>query len=547
MRLLRFTPLLAALAMLAYGGRPALAETDSGTASQYPWSGYWWAHSEGGLTPVLSKYDKAFGTKAANWEQANHVNAGNVQPWFGHCHAWSAASVTEKEPRDQKTFKNVQFGIGDQKGLLTSLHAQDEATSYGDRFGDGRGSENPADITPDQVWRLLQLYIKQRNIPLIFDMEAGDEVWNFPVYQYEVDYQVGGDGYATGTMQLVVADDDVHPDYLGTQPGIYSYTFRCKMQGGSVVAGSGQWTGESVNDHPDFAWYPYVARAENPDIDPSKVSQIVGYSVGGGSHPGGDGDGGNADEPINSNPPPPGENGNGPGPAEVVNYEQILSPIELVSLITNKTSHFSLDIFVDRNDGGKYAVGEPIRIAGESSQAGYLYLFDVGPGGDLRLVFPAPGEPNYIPANKLVDIPAKGVESWIIAEQPGEHHLRGVVTTEPLALTGFHTQAQHKLKGKAKPKPQQGQVQRYEQATQKFRVPPTTQVRVKKRLTGYYSSKSIEDKPPMKLGKAFAQDDCLYFVIGKGGQQQQGEKPQQQGNQPQQQGGAQVQAPPVDR
>jgi hypothetical protein len=522
MRQNRFIP-LAVLALLALASRSALAEQDSGSASEYPWSGYWWAHADGGLTPPLSKYDEVFGTESAAWEQANHVNVSNVQPWFGHCHAWSAASVTEKEPRDPRDYKGVNFGIGDQKGLLTAVHAQDEATSYGDRFGDGRGNESKADLPPDEVWRLLQLYVRQKNIPLIFDLEAGDEVWNYPVYQYEVAYQDAGGGYVEGSMQLVVADDDVHPDYLGTQPGIYTYNFRCKMQGGSVVSGSGQWIGESQNDHPDFAWYPYVARAENPDVDPAKVSQIVGYGVGGGSHPGDDDDASDPDddgsdngddEPINDTPPPP-SGGDGPGPAEPVEYERILSPIELVSLLSNKTSHFALDIFVDKNDGGRYSIGEPIRIAAESGREGYLYLFDVGPGGELKLIFPAPGEPNFIPADKLVDVPARDLDSWIFAELPGEHHLRGLVVAEPLALTGFHTQAQHKLKnkGKTKPKPEPGKIPRYEQASQKFRVPPATQTRVKQKLRGYYGTKDLEEKPPMKLGKAFAQDDCLFFVV----------------------------------
>jgi hypothetical protein len=513
MRHLRFTPLLAALAMLAAGALPASAEEDSGTASEYPWSGFWWAHAEGGLTAPLAKYDQVFKTQAANWEQQVHVNAGNVQPWFGHCHAWSAASVTEKEPREAKTYKGVQFGVGDLKGLLTAIHAQDEATSYGDRFGDGRGNDVKADPSPDEVWRLLQLYVKQRNIPLIMDLEAGDQVWNYPVYQYEVSYSVSG-GVATGTMQLVVADDDVHPDYLGTQPGIYTYGFRCKMQGGSMVAGSGVWLQE---DHPDFAWYPYVARAENPNIDPAKVSQIIGSAVGGGSDPGEDG---GDDEPENPDEGPPVEDDfDDANPAELVSYDQILSPLELVSLISNKTSHFGIDFFVDGGDGTKFAPGEQIRIGGRSDKQGYLYLFDIDPAGEIRLVFPAPGQPNLIPAKEEVNIPAGDVESWIIAEQPGEHHLRAVVTTEPLALTGFHTQMQYKLKGK------KDQKLPYQNTTQKMHAPPTVKKRVQQKIKEYYpekGAKSVDDKPPVKLGKAFAQDDCLYFVVGTGN-----EKPQQ--------------------
>ena len=480
------------------------AQQDAGTASEYPWSGFWWAHAEGGLTEPLAKYDRVYGTRTSEWERVKHVDRSGVQEWFGHCHAWSAASVTEKEPKKARQYKGVDFGVGDQKGLLTALHAQDEANSYGDRYGDGRGNEDLQDLSPDQVWRLLQLYVKQKNIPLIFDLEAGDEVWNYPVYQYEVSYQDAGNGLVNGTMTLVAADDDVYPDYLGTQPAVFSYTFSCRMQGGSIVAGSGRWTGESTTDHPDFAWYPYVARSENPGIDPKRVAQIVGAPVGGSDNPPE-----NSNTPPNSNeppanvPPPPAIEENTPGPATVVNYDQILTPIEMVSLIANKTSHFGLDIFVDRNDGGRYRPGEPIRVAAESDREGYLYLFDVDPAGEMHLVFPRPGEPNLIPADRLVDIPLRSEAPWFTAQIPGEHHLRGVVTTTPLTFTGFHTQAAGKKK------------QKYKRGVQKLRVPPSLHKRMTKHLQGFYS-KNVERRPPDKV-KAFAQDDCLFFVVGKQG------------------------------
>ena len=496
------TYLAAAIVAVAMGNQTASAQQDSGTAAEYPWSGYWWAHEDGGLTGPLAKYDKVFKTQTAAWERVEHVNRANVQSWFGHCHAWSAAAVTEKEPRKPRTFQGVEFGVGDLKGLLTAVHAQDEANSYGDRFGDRRGTEDKSDLSPDEVWRLLQLYVKQRNIPLIFDLEAGDEVWNYPVYQYEVNYTEVGNGVINGTMDLVVADDDVEPDYLGTQPGVYSYTFTCRMQNGSMVSGSGRWTGDSVDDHPDFAWYPYVARAENPGIDAARVSQIVGTGVGGSDNPPDDEDTDhNSDDPPDDVDVPPSDDDT-PGPADPVDFAGLLSPIEMVSLIANKTSHFGLDIFVDRNDGGKYRAGEPVRVAAESDKEGYLYLFDIDPQGKIHLVFPRPGEPNLIPANKLIDIPARDADPWFIAQGAGEHHLRGIVTTAPLTLTGFHTQIARKDKEK------------FQRGVQKMRVPPATQERISKAIDGFYGAKSVERKPTPKV-KAFAQDDCLFFVTGK--------------------------------
>ena len=32
------------------------------------------------------------------------------------------------------------------------------------------------------LWRLLKLHVKEQGVPLILDVEAGAEVWNYPVY-----------------------------------------------------------------------------------------------------------------------------------------------------------------------------------------------------------------------------------------------------------------------------------------------------------------------------------------------------------------------------
>ncbi|MCA9268506.1 MAG: DUF4384 domain-containing protein [Planctomycetales bacterium] len=501
-------PLLAAtLVAAAMAAGTARAESDGATASVIPWSGTWWAHNKGGLTRPLRKYDQCFGTQAEAWEQRVHVEANNVQDWFGHCHAWSAASVTEEEPSQDRTYKNVNFDVGDQKGLLTALHAQDQANTWGDRMGDGQGSEESQDIRPDELLRVLQLQIKQNKVPVIFDLEPGSEVWNYPCYDYEVEYQDAGNGYVQGTIQIAYAEDNVEADYQGTYTAAKLYYFQAKMQGGSMVAGSSQWINGSENDHPDFAWYPYVAVQENTDVTPDNVSKIVGYAVGGGNSPPSD-DPENPDDPADLPDTPPTDDSEPIG-AEPVDYSRILTPIEIVSLVANKTSHFGLDIFVDRNDGGKYAVGEAIRIAAESDKAGFIYLFDIGPNQELSLVFPLAGEDNRIAADTLVDIPAQNVAPWFTAENPGEHHLRGVVTTAPLALSGFATQSSYKAKGKDKPKTQpKDKVP----AVQKLHVPPTTAQQMKQRLKGYYGTKNLEYKPPVKC-KEFAQDDCLFYVI----------------------------------
>jgi hypothetical protein len=43
----------------------------------------------------------------------------------------------------------------------------------------------------------------------------------------------------------------------------------------NLILGSGRWLGESVQDHPDFAWYPLIARSDNSELDYQAVQQII--------------------------------------------------------------------------------------------------------------------------------------------------------------------------------------------------------------------------------------------------------------------------------
>jgi len=492
----------------------ARADTDRGRADSDPWSGYWWQYKTGGLVGPLTQYDRLLGTAAADWERDEHV-ASDSPEWFGHCHAWAASSVCEKEPRRQRVVRQVPFGVGHQKGLLAACHDQDVSNSYGDRFGDDEGSEDQADISPVELWRLLQTYVKQRKIPLIVDLEAGEQVWNYPIYDYRVDYEQGRGDWHRGTLRLVAADNHVAPDYVGTKRSLYTYTFRFKMEGGAVVSDSGEWTGRSAEDHPDFAWYPYVAVAENPEIDVDEVSKIVGYAVGGSNPPPDDGD-----EPPEDNPPevppptdePEDDGGEPPRPVEV---DDLLSPEELLALVTNRTSSFALDMFVDRGDGGRYRAGEPIRISFRSGEPGYLYIFDVDAQGEVRLVFPRQGQPNRIKSDVLYDLPAKDRKPTFTAQGTGQHDLKAIVTARPVEITGLTD-----VPGRQEPPPGGNTNTRRAPEPQRMVVCPTKGQWIRLRLLGFFRKGEPSDEPPPeKLGPS-AQDLCSYFVLPGAGQQQ---------------------------
>lgn len=404
---------------------------DQGSSEIFPWSGYWWPHQEGAMLGPLASYDHLTGASAVTWEKGHHAAGDDTPDWFGYCHAWAASSVLEPEPtagrmaRFQQRTK--QLPVGDQKGLLAVSHALDVANTYGDRFGDGVGSDELQDLTPDSLWRLLKLYVKQQRVPLILDVEATEEVWNYPVYAYRI-VQTGEreNGVRTAELGIWMADNSVTPNHVGLKPKFLSYTFRFRMRNGSVVMGSGRWIGRSVQDHPDFAWYPYIARPENPEVKYPIVRELLGRDR-------------DADEPSNPDPPENSSPENGLVTIAESDADALLiGPAQLAALVATRVSNFSLDADADPFGVRRYERGDAIRLRIASERDGFVYLLHVSPAGELTQLFPQPGIYNRITAGGTLVLPNRNFEFDLRAIAPGgTHRIKAIVTTRRLRLSGL--------------------------------------------------------------------------------------------------------------
>ncbi len=489
MRYPTFFFLLAAVAFAAAPATASQAETtvERAEARFVPWSGYWWPLSAGGLNGPLGQYDRATGARALAWQKEHRPTRPDAPRWHGYCHAWAASCVMEPEPvRPVRVTAqgggSLTLSVGDQKGMLAACHTNNVANVYGQRTEEG--DQPDGDLAPDALWRLLKLYVEQQGVPLVLDLEPGSEVWNHPVYAYEVRYaRPDASGTSHARMTLWLADDNVPPDYVGTRVRRQDYTFSFRMRGGSVVLGSGQWTGRSRQDHPDFAWYPYVARAENPQVQHSVVQQLVSRR--------------DAAPPVADRPQPPAP----PEPAEPTRPEEppaqpeqpeetptvpqqppaaarplLLSPMQLVALVTDRTSSFGFDITVDRFDGAHYRPGETFSVRGSSERAGYLYLLHIDAEGELTLLYPLAGQDNRIPAQKPFLLPAETDRfAFRVLPPAGLNRVKAVVTTRPLALSGLTAvpvqqqspaQQQAPIRQQQTPVQQEAPVQRQSQVQQ---------------------------------------------------------------------------------
>jgi hypothetical protein len=531
---------------LLVGSAPAQTGSDEGVSRHTPWSGYWWPIAKGELLVPLGKYDVLTGRRAAWWELENHPPGPQASPWHGYCHGWAAASVLEREPQQARRARRAGgapspiLDVGDQKGWYAACHAYDSANQYGDRYGDGEGSEDMQDMAPDMLWQLLRLFIREHRLPIVMDMDPGPEVWNYPVFAYRVDYQsLGrGDGWCNGQLQLCAADDAVPPGYVGTMPHLQTYTFVFRMRDGAIVLGSGRWTGQSHGNHPDFAWYPHVAIPENPELAYDAVKSLIqGVSRPGNPAPSRTSTPVPAARPSAAGsaaaPPAPGSR---PGATALSAADWLgqgretvdqagqplprpLSPLQLVAAIANRTSQFGLDAYLEQFGKSRFQIGERTALRGTSDRAGYLYVLHVAPTGALELVYPPPGADNRVASKGTFRVPPAGQGDYGIRGPFGNHRFKVLVTERPLILTGLDRRAPLEAVGQARgdlglqpsaetPPTWQGYG---------FRFFPSQERQIKSLLQDYVQGRTLTPErldqiDIHRLLPGFAQDEVTFYV-----------------------------------
>lgn len=421
-------PLLALIALFGFVTF-CNAEVEEGRARCEVWSGYWWPTARGEIFSPLAKYDLLTGKKAAAWKKTTNPPGSNIPKWFGLCHAWAASAILETEPKKALKSGNQTLSVGDQKGLLAVCHNNDVANFYGDRFGDGVGSEDPSDIAPDELWLVLRRHLKEQGVPVVLDLEPGPEVWNYPAFAYKIEHKPVQENSLIhkGTMSIWFADSGVPKNFVGQKRVFQRYHFQVEMHGDSIVMGTGKWIGESVKNHPDFAWFPYVVRSTNPEIDYAAACKLLGRN------------------PVAAPPETPIALPT-PQPIEPEVEEFVSNPVpetadtltlpQLLLLLDGVKSDYMFDISADNFDG-KYVENDLLVINGISDEAGYLYLFGIDPAGKLSILYPQPGNDNRIEAKKQFTVPnADSAYRWRLTLPHGDYRVRGILTQKPLHFSG---------------------------------------------------------------------------------------------------------------
>ena len=121
------------------------------------------------------------------WEILNSYNPGGGS-WWGHCNGWAAAAILTNEPRQSVDVtaggSSLSFTTADIKGLLTEAHYATWSHFYGARYY--KEGDDLSDLSPAAFQRLINFYIREQGVPLVFDTTATEAVWNFPAWAADV-------------------------------------------------------------------------------------------------------------------------------------------------------------------------------------------------------------------------------------------------------------------------------------------------------------------------------------------------------------------------
>jgi len=234
---------------------------------------------------AMSRYDAFTLAQARTWELSYHFG-GEV--WYGHCHAWSAASIWEPQPTSDKVCGGVTFRLRDLKGLMTEAYY-----GVGDLSDDDFNLYRPS---PGILWRILQDEIrgdmpkrgKPRGIIGNLTTKLG-EVWNFPIFKYEVEYSYDSFWQTySGTMRLWYASDGSrsYADSTNLYDSVRAYPFSgVSFDAQGYPTDSGLWSDWLVSDpenlkHPTLIWRPppaasWATYCGNTQLEQTNLEQIL--------------------------------------------------------------------------------------------------------------------------------------------------------------------------------------------------------------------------------------------------------------------------------
>ncbi len=274
-----------------------------------PWSGWWYPKRERylfdrgpGLQAPLQKYDAYVAKKtgqnpgSAAYEEHDlflyNPSGGSAD---GLCDALSGASLLEAEPMAPVTLNGITFEVQDLKALLVKTYENVAGLEVkGER--NNNGNNDFQDMYPDQFHRFIQRELQQRGRPCYYDRDPSAIVWNTPVYK--MDGEIKPDPSDANVMHVELTLVSASPfvdqsasgqNFVGRIEVLHEYTYDLygETRPDGFHAVYGEWTGESVEYHPDFVTrlpesvdhFSIKRLSNNVKIDTALVDEIVSQAL----------------------------------------------------------------------------------------------------------------------------------------------------------------------------------------------------------------------------------------------------------------------------
>lgn len=262
-------------------GQPVLRVGQSRLRAAYKgWSSYWYPITSNqlfaGPKSPLKNYDqwaKAKGAKgsAADWHAKNVYNP-KASEWEGYCAPRAFAAAVELIPTKSVQVGGVCFSPADIKALLSLSYETVSSRKLEEKlkrpliFGQqflGGTDDVINDVYPDQLLRFIQVSLGDRQLPFLMDHAKDSEMWMDIVHEATIEVsKAQGQSAVDVKIILKMANFDLNESeialddrgQLNFDQAIRSYTARLYgcWHGEDFVASSGEWTGPSEFDHPDY-------------------------------------------------------------------------------------------------------------------------------------------------------------------------------------------------------------------------------------------------------------------------------------------------------
>lgn len=244
-----------------------------------------------------------------------------IAGWWGTCHAWAPAAMMVPEPQHAVDVNGVRFEVGDIKALIQNAFDSTGAVMLGGRCNARTIDHGPtvsanadcADTNAGALHVIMTNFLGINQLPLVEDRTANYEVWNQPVYGYEITKQaeisksaantcVGSSGstwtynanakklYEVKMTVTYITEGSASATPLGHDSYKRNDTYHYILElndAGKVIGG--RYCTDSENNHIDFLWSPTGRFSpSNPNVNVTKVKELISKSVA----PGGGGGGG---------------------------------------------------------------------------------------------------------------------------------------------------------------------------------------------------------------------------------------------------------------